>query len=264
MNLFKNSWDLLDQTHAPVIANCPITPVAITSMVFSPNSSFSCLFLAFDTNVIVQQIAVGDEDGNLRILEVPLNFVIPLNNEKHLVEVFYKKEKEKQDFIIKRNKIQNISKMKQLLQEKKNEENEDNDNGKKKKSHIKNYLKQCAQSLILIHWNIEILYSMHIALIVTTLVNKLFEYFISVVSFIYSDFLLLNFFDGNVASEVHIITSSFKNIYIILLQKLIILFLSLNFKTTIFLHFKKNLNFIWKIIVKKTNADTNIATIKKN
>eukprot|EP01084_Bolivina_argentea_P316034 547726_1 len=104
-------WDLLDQTHAAVYKNAPISSTAITSIMFSPNSNEKT------------QLAVADQNGNLRILQIPRNFAIPLNNEKCAMACFYEKESVRIKFINKRSKMHKKIKI-QMDRAKKEEEKE--------------------------------------------------------------------------------------------------------------------------------------------
>eukprot|EP00484_Ammonia_sp_Unknown_P022624 CAMPEP_0197023826 /NCGR_PEP_ID=MMETSP1384-20130603/4466_1 /TAXON_ID=29189 /ORGANISM="Ammonia sp." /LENGTH=1061 /DNA_ID=CAMNT_0042452103 /DNA_START=67 /DNA_END=3252 /DNA_ORIENTATION=+ len=108
-------WDLLDQTHSPVFKNSPISSVAITSIVFSP--------FAKNSKNGGQQLAVGDANGNLRILQIPRNFAIPLSNEKLLMAQFYEKEYIRIQFINKRYLMQ----MQKTIQSEKKEKEKEKD-----------------------------------------------------------------------------------------------------------------------------------------
>ena len=66
-----------------------------------------------------QQVAVGDAQGNLRILEIPRNFAIPLNNEKQLMNDFYDREYSCIQFNSLRKRVLKLQKMKTLLKLKK-------------------------------------------------------------------------------------------------------------------------------------------------
>eukprot|EP00485_Elphidium_margaritaceum_P006079 CAMPEP_0202699586 /NCGR_PEP_ID=MMETSP1385-20130828/12809_1 /ASSEMBLY_ACC=CAM_ASM_000861 /TAXON_ID=933848 /ORGANISM="Elphidium margaritaceum" /LENGTH=1114 /DNA_ID=CAMNT_0049356565 /DNA_START=30 /DNA_END=3374 /DNA_ORIENTATION=+ len=90
-------WDLLDQTYSPVIKSSPVSSVAITSITFAPSAKF--------VKNGVQQLAVGDCNGNLRILQIPRNLAIPLTNENVLMAQFYQKEYVRIQFINRRYKL---------------------------------------------------------------------------------------------------------------------------------------------------------------
>merc|ERR1712130_500739 len=68
-----------------------------------------------------EQLAVGDNDGNLRILQIPQNLTIPLNRERKLMAHFYKNEAVRIEFILKR---MNEQKTKSIKEEQEREEDE--------------------------------------------------------------------------------------------------------------------------------------------
>jgi len=74
-------WDLIDQTHVPVIVNSPISSMAITDLVFQPRCDPKR-----------QLVAVADVQGNLRILEIPRNFSRPNAKEVAMMRAFYDRE----------------------------------------------------------------------------------------------------------------------------------------------------------------------------
>jgi len=74
-------WDLIDQTHMPVIMNSPISSMAITDLVFQPRCDPKR-----------QLVAVADVQGNLRILEIPRNFSRPNAKEVAMMRAFYDRE----------------------------------------------------------------------------------------------------------------------------------------------------------------------------
>jgi len=74
-------WDLIDQTHMPVIMNSPISSMAITDLVFQPRC-----------DPRRQLVAVADVQGNLRILEIPRNFSRPSEKEVGTMRAFYDRE----------------------------------------------------------------------------------------------------------------------------------------------------------------------------
>jgi len=74
-------WDLIDQTHMPVIMNSPISSMAITDLVFQPRCDPKR-----------QLVAVSDVQGNLRILEIPRNFSRPNAKEVAMMRAFYDRE----------------------------------------------------------------------------------------------------------------------------------------------------------------------------
>jgi len=105
-------WDLLDQTHSAVAKNSPISSTSISSLIFSPKMNANNI------------LAVGDNDGNLRILQIPRNFVIPLNNEKLMMAQFYQKEYIRIKFINKRYNIHKIETIETEKQDKERKEKE--------------------------------------------------------------------------------------------------------------------------------------------
>jgi len=74
-------WDLIDQTHLPVIENSPISSMGITDLVFQPRCDPKR-----------QLVAVSDVQGNLRILEIPRNFSRPNAEEAEMMGSFYERE----------------------------------------------------------------------------------------------------------------------------------------------------------------------------
>jgi len=81
-------WDLLDQTHCAVFKNSPVSSTAITALRFNERNP--------------QQLAVADAAGNLRILQIPRNFTMPLSNERRQIAQFYRNEERKMRFVQKR------------------------------------------------------------------------------------------------------------------------------------------------------------------
>lgn len=69
-----------------------------------------------------QQVAVGDAQGNLRVLEIPRNFTVPLNNEHGQMVAFYRKEHANMQFCSKRNQILKLQTMIDVMCEKKRNE----------------------------------------------------------------------------------------------------------------------------------------------
>ena len=78
-----------------------------------------------------QQVAVGDAQGNLRILEIPRTFAVPLTNEKNLMLSFYQKEHSNMQFSCKRREILKLQSMVNFVQEKNSKEEQDDDKNQK-------------------------------------------------------------------------------------------------------------------------------------
>lgn len=121
-------WDLLDQTHCAVFKNSPISSTSISSIIYDKSNNKN-------NNIL----AVGDNDGNLRILQIPRNFVIPLNNEKLIMAQFYEKEYQRIKFI---NKRYNIHKLKTIEIEKEEELKEKNKDNEEKEEKLNNKVDQ--------------------------------------------------------------------------------------------------------------------------
>lgn len=81
-------WDLLDQTHCAVFRNSPVSSTAITALRFNARNP--------------QQLAVADAAGNLRILQIPRNFTVPLSDERRHIARFFRAEERKMCFVRKR------------------------------------------------------------------------------------------------------------------------------------------------------------------
>ena len=64
-------------------------------------------------------MAVGDAQGNLRVLEIPRNFTVPLNNEHAMMISFYRKEHINTQFSCERKQILKVQTMINAMCEKK-------------------------------------------------------------------------------------------------------------------------------------------------
>eukprot|EP01083_Nonionella_stella_P223415 796245_1 len=87
-------WDLLDQSHAPVLQNWPVASCCISSMQFWQSTTRS-----------TQYLAAGDTGGNLHILEIPRSFRRHLHSEISLVRSFYDREIARVDYVAGREKV---------------------------------------------------------------------------------------------------------------------------------------------------------------
>eukprot|EP00742_Colponemidia_sp_Colp-10_P002537 GILJ01002711.1.p1 GENE.GILJ01002711.1~~GILJ01002711.1.p1 ORF type:complete len:864 (-),score=136.71 GILJ01002711.1:252-2471(-) len=74
-------WDLTDQSHKPSLTQS-VTSNAITSMEF----------LTGPSGGTQQLLAVGDNNGNLHILDIPKNLRRKLNNEENTMRLFFDRE----------------------------------------------------------------------------------------------------------------------------------------------------------------------------
>ncbi|KAJ4461203.1 putative Dynein intermediate chain 2; axonemal [Paratrimastix pyriformis] len=74
-------WSLLDRTHEPS-AKQPLTNCALTSLSFSPTVSVG------PTERVPQYLAVGDEAGQLHLVEVPRNLAGRSSHQAHERELF--------------------------------------------------------------------------------------------------------------------------------------------------------------------------------
>jgi len=83
-------WDFADQSHNAAFT-VPVTSGAITAIEYRISS------------LAQQSLAVGDELGNLHVLEIPRNMRKMLNNEAHIMQNFLNQEEKKVVYVKERN-----------------------------------------------------------------------------------------------------------------------------------------------------------------